>query len=503
MSHRPDRSDFGLSERLQFSQLDEKSRERIREIRPIVDRELPSALDRFYANVRATAATSPFFRDESHISHARGAQLGHWFSISSANFDGAYVDRVRAIGMAHSRIGLEPRWYIGGYALILENLIEAVVIESWPKLYWNRRAADAAEIGARIAALIKAALLDMDFSISVYLEEAEKARVAAEQRAKAQERELVTDSIGAAIGRLAANDISYRLHEELPEGYQKLQSDFNAALDQLETSLTRVSSSSEAIRVGTQEISTASAELSQRTENQAASLEETSTALEDIAKAVRTSADELIDAQDTVASAKGAAEVGEDVVRQAIESIRQIESSSRQIGQIISVIDEIALQTNLLALNAGVEAARAGDAGRGFGVVASEVRALAQRSAGAAKEIAALVSASATHVDRGVDRVVETGRALASIRMEVDKLSTAIANITSAAHGQATGLQQIFAAMTQLDQVTQQNAAMAERAAAASLSLAREGRQLAELVNLFEIGDAASAERAGAEIERP
>ena len=172
-----------------------------------------------------------------------------------------------------------------------------------------------------------------------------------------------------------------------------------------------------------------------------------------------------------------------------------IENSSRAISQIIGVIDEIAFQTNLLALNAGVEAARAGDAGRGFAVVASEVRALAQRSAGAAKEIKELIATSATQVGQGVELVAESGKSLQKIMAQVAEIDVVVGEIAAGAREQATGLDEVNAAINQMDQVTQQNAAMAEQSSAASQSLSQETIELAGLLGQFRVGDAGPAAR--------
>jgi methyl-accepting chemotaxis protein len=170
--------------------------------------------------------------------------------------------------------------------------------------------------------------------------------------------------------------------------------------------------------------------------------------------------------------------------------MHDIQESSTKISQIIGVIDEIAFQTNLLALNAGVEAARAGEAGKGFAVVAQEVRALAQRSAEAAKEIKALISSSGTHVDRGVKLVGDTGKALTAIVDRVTHIDSLVSEIATSAQEQSTGLGQVNTAVNQMDQVTQQNAAMVEEATAAAAQLKQEATELAQLLSRFEVGEA-------------
>jgi methyl-accepting chemotaxis protein len=196
---------------------------------------------------------------------------------------------------------------------------------------------------------------------------------------------------------------------------------------------------------------------------------------------VRKTAEGATHARHVVSTAKSDAEKG-GVVRQAISAMSGIEQSSRQIGQIIGVIDEIAFQTNLLALNAGVEAARAGDAGRGFVVVASEVRALAQRSAEAAKEIKSLISTSRSQVEQGVDLVAETGKALERIFAQVAEIDAIVSEIATSAQDQASGLQEVNTDVNQMDQVTQQNAAMVEESTAASHTLSLETEELTLLI---------------------
>jgi methyl-accepting chemotaxis protein len=316
----------------------------------------------------------------------------------------------------------------------------------------------------------------------------ERARSDAEREAAEKQQAFVVESVAEGLEKLSNGDLIFRLSTPFSVSYEKLRNDFNLAMDKLQETMKAISHNTEGVRSGAGEITQASDDLSHRTEQQAASLEETAAALDEITATIRRTAEGAKEARNIVATAKADAEKSGDVVRDTVEAMGGIEKSSKQIGNIIGVIDEIAFQTNLLALNAGVEAARAGDAGRGFAVVATEVRALAQRSADAAKEIKALISTSGQQVDTGVRLVAETGKALARIVEQVAKLNGVVTEIAASAQEQATGLNEVNMAVNQMDQVTQQNAAMVEQATAASHSLANEAEALANLVGEFQIG---------------
>ncbi len=296
------------------------------------------------------------------------------------------------------------------------------------------------------------------------------------------------NEIGAGLARLAERNLDQPIEIAFLPIFENLRTDYNKALDKLKSALVQVAAGSDAIDVGTSEISNAADDLSRRTEQQAASLEETAAALEQITTTVRKTLDGASHARKVVTEAKLDAEKSGLVVAQAVASMGQIETSSREITQIIGVIDEIAFQTNLLALNAGVEAARAGDAGRGFAVVASEVRALAQRSAEAAKEIKALISTSSTHVSTGVRLVGDTGTALKRISSQIIEVNGVVIEIARSAEEQASGMQQINTAIGQMDQVTQQNAAMVEESTAATHTLRVEADELSNLISQFKLG---------------
>ncbi|PTS88734.1 PAS domain-containing methyl-accepting chemotaxis protein, partial [Caulobacter sp. HMWF009] len=290
------------------------------------------------------------------------------------------------------------------------------------------------------------------------------------------------EQLADALESLAANDLAYRMDRPIDPQFQKVRDDFNAAISALDETMGGVASVIQSVGAGADEISRASDDLSRRTEQQAASLEETAAALDEITSTVNRSAEGAKQAAGAASEARVDAAKSGEIVSGAVTAMDEIETGSSQINQIIGVIDEIAFQTNLLALNAGVEAARAGEAGRGFAVVAQEVRALAQRSADAAKEIKVLIANSSAQVERGVKLVGETGRALSGIVSKVSQIDSLITEIAQSSREQATGLNEVNVAVNQMDQVTQQNAAMVEETTAASANLQTEAAELRQMI---------------------
>ncbi|MDH4440582.1 MAG: methyl-accepting chemotaxis protein [Rhizobium sp.] len=317
----------------------------------------------------------------------------------------------------------------------------------------------------------------------------EETRLANQRRIQEESEKLrfATETLGNGLQRLAEGDISFQLTDAFAEDYEPLRRNFNASLQQLAQTIGSVLHSVSSMDSGTREISSGANDLSKRTEQQAAALEETAAALDEITVNVRNSSQRTEEARSVAVLANQNAARSAEVVSQAVEAMRRIEDSSQQISNIIGVIDEIAFQTNLLALNAGVEAARAGEAGKGFAVVAQEVRELAQRSAQAAKEIKALITASGAQVSSGVSLVGETGHALKAIGDYVVQINTLMDAIAGSAREQSTGLAEVNTAINQMDQTTQQNAAMVEESTAASAALAQEATRLRSLVGQFKL----------------
>jgi methyl-accepting chemotaxis protein len=294
--------------------------------------------------------------------------------------------------------------------------------------------------------------------------------------------------IGMGLERLAQNNLGQGIERPFSPAFEKLRQDFNRAHDNLRDALAQVGSGASAMRAGVEDIASAADQLARRTEQQAAALEEAAAALDEITTTIGQTADAARQASKVAEVTREDAGASSRIVADAVGAMGEIETSSRQVGQIVGVIDEIAFQTNLLALNAGVEAARAGEAGKGFAVVAQEVRALAQRSAEAAREIRALIATSSAQVARGVSLVGGTGETLSRIASGVAEVNGLIAAIARAAAEQASGLGQVNGAINQMDQMTQQNAAMVEETSAASQSLASEAQALDRLTGRFQLG---------------
>jgi len=322
--------------------------------------------------------------------------------------------------------------------------------------------------------------------------EGERRRNEEDRNASASLQQHVVTALGSGLAQLSQGNLTYRIADDFPGEYGALKRDFNEAVASLEQAIASVNGSVVNIAAGTSEISESAADLSKRTEQQAASLEETAAALNELTEQVHSSADNAGTAANTVSVAVKDAEKSGEVVQKAVASMHGIEQSSQEISRIIGVIDEIAFQTNLLALNAGVEAARAGEAGKGFAVVAQEVRELAQRSATAAKEIKALINASAAQVKAGVELVGEAGQTLEKISQQVMQINGLILQISASASEQASGLKEVNSAVNQMDQVTQQNAAMVEETTAASMALRNESDTLRGLVAKFQVSGAST-----------
>ncbi|MBD1558784.1 PAS domain-containing protein [Vibrio sp. S9_S30] len=299
--------------------------------------------------------------------------------------------------------------------------------------------------------------------------------------------EVAMNDVMNTLGAMAKGDLTSRITNDYQGIFGKLKEDTNVTAEKLTEVISSIRTSANLISQGANEIAQGNTDLSQRTEAQASNLEETSASMEQMTGTVKQSSKRAENANELSKEAELQAEKGGKVVDQAVSAMKEINSSSKEISEIIGVIDEIAFQTNLLALNAAVEAARAGEQGRGFAVVAGEVRNLAQRSSQAAKEIKELIRDSQTKVEEGTELVNQSGETLKEIVISVSKVSAMMQEITDSAREQSEGIGQVNTAIVQMDQMTQQNAALVEEASAASESMAEQARNMEKTVDFFRL----------------
>ena len=299
--------------------------------------------------------------------------------------------------------------------------------------------------------------------------------------------------VSTLLQAISRGDLTVRMQGDFHGVFARMRDDCNATVDQLKQIVGRIQSSASSINLAAGEIASGNTDLSRRTEQQAANLEETAASMEELTSTVKQNAEHARQANQLAIGAHGVASQGGEVVGQVVTTMSAIEASSKKIAEIISVIDGIAFQTNILALNAAVEAARAGEQGRGFAVVASEVRTLAQRSAGAAKEIKGLIEDSVGKVADGSALVRQAGTTMGEIVASVQRVTDIMADISAASQEQSSGIEQVNQAVVQMDETTQQNAALVEEASAAARSMEEQANLLAEAVSVFRTGAATAA----------
>ncbi len=465
-------SDNDVGARLKFMAIGDEERATLAAVRPMVESVIGEGLDRFYAAARSTPKTAAFFRDDNHMKKARAAQEAHWLRIASGKFDDEFYSSVRRIGLVHAKVGLEPRWYVGAYALVLEGLLRGLAKKCSP---WRRLLAGFRTPSFEDAsvAVVKAALLDLELSISIYFE-----------KNQAERDEAVT-KLGEALHGLSEGDLTLNL-SGLPTNFAALEDSFNQTLASMRQMIGGVMSSADGIRTGSLEIAQASEDLARRTEGNAASLEETSAALLQIdtrLKATAQSSGETVARADQAIATVGG---GRSTAEQAVAAMGRVSESAKGIDSVIEGLDKIAFQTRVLAMNAAVEAGRAGDAGRGFAVVADLVSALAMRAEEEAKRARDQLTLTQTDIVTAVQAVEKVDGALSNIAGDVDEVHKLLGAMADDTTAQSSAITQITAAISSMDQTTQQNAAMVEETSAAARNLTAEVASLAAQAGSFK-----------------
>ena len=439
--------DSSLIARLAFVGMDSAKRAILREMRPLFAKVLPEVLDGFYAQVSKTSEVGSMFSNPQHMRHAKEMQIKHWDVIAAAEYSDTYVESVNRIGETHNKLGLEPRWYIGGYSYIIAGVLSA--IETGVPAGWFGKSG-AERKAAMMSAFTTAALLDMDFAISVYLEAGKRDRRAT--------LEKLANTFSSSVGRIVGNVSSAATELEAAAGTLTKTADYTQQLS------STVAAASEQASANVQSVASA-------TEEMTSSVNEISRQVQDSAK------------------------IAGEAVKQAQQTdarITELSQAAGRIGDVVKLITAIAEQTNLLALNATIEAARAGEAGRGFAVVASEVKALAAQTAKATEEIGAQIAGMQTATQESVAAIKEIGGTIGRISQIASTIAAAVEEQGAATQeiarnvGQASkGTAQVASNITDVNRGAGETGSASSQVLSSAQSLSVESANLKTEVDNF------------------
>jgi len=490
-----------LQSRLDFIGLDEAARTQLSRARPSIEKHLETALDLFYAKIGTVPAVRRFFDGKPQMDRAKSKQVGHWQAIATGQLDDAYMAASTRVGLRHAQIGLEPRWHIGGYGVIMETLVRGLVHDAMAaalapqKGRFGRTAprraedvlADADAMSEALVAMLKSMLLDIDIGVTAYFDKLTADAREADDAARAKIEKAVA-ATGVVLKDVAQGNLTSRVTETLEPEFEQIKQDTNAVAERLAEIVGQLQQTSRSLKTATGEILSGANDLADRTTRQAATIEETSASVEQLSSAVQDNARRASSARETARQLSRSATEGGAVMGEATQAMSAIETSSGKISNIIGMIDDIAFQTNLLALNASVEAARAGEAGKGFAVVAVEVRRLAQSAAQASSDVKHLIEASAGEVRNGTQLVARAAETLQDIQLRAEESAGLIDTIAQANGEQSAALDEVSVAVRQMDEMTQHNAALVEQTNAAIEQTEAQASELDKIVAVFRTG---------------
>lgn len=439
-----------------------------KQIQRCIEKYAPAALTILYDHIRKDPFAATLLPTEEARKKAAAAQLNHWKALFAGPYDEKARQRSVNIGRVHAKIGLNTDYYIGAYSLVLQHLTRSILNGGAVGLVPARSKS------GLLVTLTHIAMTDMRMALSAYFE------------AENASRATVITEMDKALTAISSGDLRHGI-DHLPSGYEKLAQDFHTMRFGVSNVLIQVTDSSENVQNGASEINVAAADLARRTEHHASVIGTTSEVMANVRNGIQMTASSARVVHDLVRNANAQARDGGTVVDAAVEAMDKIKASSQQIASITDVIESIAFQTNLLALNAGVEAARAGESGKGFAVVANEVRALAHRTTASAKGIHELIAQSADDVGLGAQLVAQTGEALNAIIDTVAEAAAQAESITVLADQQAQGVNALYDEIQNMDQITQQNAALVEELSAAGRELNEQAADMAKCVSFFKL----------------
>jgi methyl-accepting chemotaxis protein len=434
-------NDYGKAERLTFIQINQEARNALKAFRPVVEANMAAILEKFYGHVASHPTLSRLFSDPKILTHARTAQGQHWLHLFEGGFDDAYVERVRRIGKTHERIGLEPRWYIGGYALATSELI-ALAVKTYAK--------EPEKLTLCLKSMTKAIYLDMDFAISIYIEEGE---------------------------------ITYQKKlQELADGFEgsvkKVVDGFGQSAEEMQSTSETLQHSAESTSQLSSAVAAASEQASHNVATVAAATEELSASVGEISRQV---------AQSSRISREAV-----DKAQATNDTVKRLSDSAVKIGQVVKLINDVASQTNLLALNATIEAARAGEAGKGFAVVAAEVKTLAKQTARATEEISTQIQAIQSVTQEAVAAIQGIGSTIGelsgianAVAAAVEEQGAATQEITRNVQQASTGTAEVSANIAGVSQSTVETGEAAKIVRQTADDLARQSSGLHEEIGKF------------------
>jgi methyl-accepting chemotaxis protein len=447
-----------ISDRLGFLQLDKGAMDALREIAPLVRDALPGVLTEFYAHIGSWPQVSRLFSGEPMRNMAKNKQIEHWTIILRAEFNREYIDSVRRIGQVHARIGLEPRWYIAGYSFIATRVSTLIAAHCHDKVFGGGKTKankkSDAEFSAMVSrytgAFLRAAMLDMDFAISIYLEEGELAKQKAVQEIAAKFESSVGGIVTSVASAATQLEHTAKSMSSIAEATTNKAIVVSAAAEQATTSVATVSNSTDELNRAVEEIS------------------------RQVSQASRITASAVVKARSTN------------------ETMSQLSAAAEKIGEVVSLISDIAGQTNLLALNATIESARAGEAGRGFAVVAAEVKALAGQTAKATSDISSQIAAMQSISRQSVAAITE----IQSTINEIDSVSSAISaaveeqsattrEISRSTGEAATGTRDVTRNIADVQRDASETGEAANQVVDASSELGRQAEHLRKQVDSF------------------